>query len=231
MDELDDSMKWMSELHGAPSQNWVFVSSFAAEDEDSTCVLRTLGGSQRRVQSTWLGIDTSLRELSLFHLWLLSPPRPHRVPASSLPSDSLPLLPWFTQSCPICFSEKLSSSPTPHFSDETPVIQKPPAPGFPEFRDGTGTQAPVSWLGISPPCPYFPLAPSVFSPPTTNQHVPSRVSQPFWELGMVTVRNPSTHHQSIKMCPRQIKSVYNFMKIGLPWQSTESYILENLNTY
>lgn len=46
-------------------------------------------------------------------------------------------------------------------------------------REGTGTQAPVSWLGISPPCPYFPLAPSVFSPPTTNQHVPSRVSQPF----------------------------------------------------
>ena len=134
VDELDDSMKWMIELHGAPSQNWIFVSSFATEDKDSTCVLRTSGGSRRRcVQSTWLGIDTSLRELSLFHPWLLPPPPPQSS-CFLPPSDSPPLLPWFTQSCPICFSEKASSSPTLHFSDETPVIQKPPAPGFPEFR-------------------------------------------------------------------------------------------------
>lgn len=100
MDELDDSMKWMMELHGAPSQNWVFVSSFAAEDEDSTCVLRTLGGSQRRcVQSTWLGIDTSLRELSLFHLWLLSPPSPPPQSSCFLPPK------WLPSSTPLVYTE------------------------------------------------------------------------------------------------------------------------------
>ena len=91
MDELDDSMKWMFELHGAPSQSWVFVSSFATQDRDSTCVLRTLGRSWRRcVQSTWLGIWHIFSRLSLFHLWLL-PPTPEIscfLPPKWLPSST-----------------------------------------------------------------------------------------------------------------------------------------------
>lgn len=74
----------------------------------------------------------------LCEIVLVSPlviaPHPPRVPASSLLSDSPPPLPWFTQRCPVCFTEKASSSPTPHFSDETPVIPKPPTLGFPEFQ-------------------------------------------------------------------------------------------------
>ena len=98
VDELDDSMKWMIELHGAPSQNWIFVSSFATEDKDSTCVLRTLGGSWRRcVQSTWLGIDTSLRELSLFHPWLLPSPPPQS--SRFLPTK------WLPSSTPLVYTE------------------------------------------------------------------------------------------------------------------------------
>ena len=122
VDELDDSMKWMIELHGAPSQNWIFVSSFATEDKDSTCVLRTSGGSRRRcVQST------------LFHPWLLPPPPPQSscfLPSKWLPS-STPLV--YTE-LPYLFQWKGIIKSYSAFSDETPVIQKPPAPGFPEFR-------------------------------------------------------------------------------------------------
>ena len=73
-------MNWMIPWNGclnswAPSQNWVFVSSFATQDKDSTCVLRTLGrsGDDAHKAPGW-GFDTSLRDCPCFTFGYCPPP-------------------------------------------------------------------------------------------------------------------------------------------------------------
>lgn len=185
---MDDGIAW------SPFPELSFVSSFTAEDEDSTCPKNLGRIAETCVQSTWLGIDTSLRELSLFHLWLCPPsPRPHRVPASSLLSDSLPQLPWFYTELSYLFQWKAIIKSYSAFSDETPVIQKPPAPGFPEFRARNWNPGSCFLAGNLHHAPTF-LGSFCFLT-SYNQSARSQQSFPtFLRLGMVTVRNPSTHH-------------------------------------
>lgn len=171
--------EWMNELQGAPSQDWVFISSFAIGDRDSTCVLGTLGGSQRQcVQSTWLGIWHILTRIALvspvvsFPAWLpyrAGGGRPEKVshfhsifpsllsgvPHSSLLSDSL------LSSTPLVYTGQPWLFQVERYHQVLlcvfqmkhlrPGIQKPPALGFLEFQAEKELEPGLpSWLGISP---------------------------------------------------------------------------------